>query len=144
MKTFNTTPSDIEREWFVVDAEGQTLGRLASGIATILRGKHKPYYVPHLDTGDHVIIVNASGISVTGNKMDQKEYTRYTGWPGGLRTATLKERMEKQPDQVVRGAIKGMLPRGPLGRQMLRKLHVYADAEHPHQAQQPKPLELEG
>jgi large subunit ribosomal protein L13 len=144
MKTFSTTPNDIEREWFVVDAEGQTLGRLASRIATILRGKHKPYYVPHLDTGDHVIIVNASGISVTGNKMDQKEYTRYTGWPGGLRTATLKERMEKQPDQVVRGAIKGMLPRGPLGRQMLRKLHVYAGAEHPHQAQQPKPLELEG
>lgn len=144
MKTFNTTPNDIEREWFVVDAEGQTLGRLASRIATILRGKHKPYYVPHLDTGDHVIIVNASGISVTGNKMEQKEYTRYTGWPGGLRTATLKERMEKQPDQVVRGAIKGMLPRGPLGRQMLRKLHVYDGAEHPHQAQQPKPLELEG
>ena len=144
MKTFSTTPDDIEREWFVVDAEGQTLGRLASRIATILRGKHKPYYVPHLDTGDHVIIVNASSISVTGNKMDQKEYTRYTGWPGGLRTTTLKERMEKQPDQVVRGAIKGMLPRGPLGRQMLRKLHVYAGAEHPHQAQQPKPLELEG
>ncbi len=144
MKTFSTTPNDIEREWFVVDAEGQILGRLASRIATILRGKHKPYYAPYLDTGDHVIVVNASGISVTGKKMDQKEYTRYTGWPGGLRTATLKERMEKQPDQVVRGAIKGMLPRGPLGRQMLRKLHVYADAEHPHQAQQPKPLELEG
>ena len=144
MKTFSTTPKDIEREWFVVDAEGETLGRLASRVATILRGKHKPYYAPHLDTGDYVIIVNAAGISVTGDKLDKKEYTRFTGYPGGLRSTTLRERMEKQPDKVVRGAIKGMLPRGPLGRQMLRKLHVYAGAEHPHQAQQPKPLELEG
>jgi large subunit ribosomal protein L13 len=143
MKTFSTTPKDIQREWYVVDAEGQTLGRLASEIASILRGKNKPYFVPHLDTGDYVIVVNASEIQVTGNKMDQKVYTRYTGWPGGLRTATLRERMAKHPEEVVRGAIKGMLPRGPLGRQMLRKLHVYAHTDHPHQAQQPKPLELD-
>ncbi len=143
MKTFSTTPKDIEREWFVVDAEGQILGRLATQVASILRGKQKPYFVPYLDTGDHVVIVNAENIRVTGNKLEQKVYTRYTGWPGGLRSVTLKDRMEKEPDQVVRGAIKGMLPRGPLGRQMLRKLHVYAGNEHPHQAQQPKPLDLE-
>jgi len=143
MKTFSTTPKDIEREWYVVDAEGQTLGRLASRIASILRGKHKPYYATHLDTGDCVIVVNAAAVRVTGNKMDQKVYTRYTGWPGGLRTATLKERLAKRPEEVIRGAVKGMLPRGPLGRQMLRKLHVYAEADHPHQAQQPKPLELD-
>lgn len=143
MKTFSTTPKDIEREWFVVDAEGKILGRLATRIATVLRGKHKPYYAPHLDTGDYVIVINAGSVQVTGNKMEHKVYTRYTGWPGGLRTATLKQRMAKHPDEVVRGAVKGMLPRGPLGRQMLRKLHVYAGPEHPHQAQQPKPLELE-
>ena len=143
MKTFSTTPKDIEREWFVIDAEGQVLGRLATQVASILRGKEKPYFVPYLDTGDHVIILNADQIRVTGNKMEQKVYTRYTGWPGGLRTATLKDRMEKEPDKVVRGAIKGMLPRGPLGRQMLTKLHVYAGSDHPHEAQQPKPRELQ-
>ncbi len=143
MKTFSTTPNDIEREWFVIDAEGMVLGRLATQVASILRGKEKPYFVPYLDTGDHVIIVNADQIRVTGNKMEQKVYTRYTGWPGGLRTATLKDRMEKEPDKVVRGAIKGMLPRGPLGRQMLTKLHVYAGSDHPHEAQQPKPRELQ-
>lgn len=142
MKTFSTTPQDIEREWFVIDAEGEVLGRLATQVASILRGKEKPYFAPHLDTGDHVIIVNADLIQVTGNKMDQKVYTRYTGWPGGLRTATLRERMAKEPDKVIRGAVKGMLPRGPLGRKMLTKLHVYAGGEHPHQAQQPKPREL--
>jgi large subunit ribosomal protein L13 len=125
-----------------VDAEGKTLGRLASRVASILRGKHKPYFVPHLDTGDNVIIVNAKHINVTGNKLEDKVYTRYTGHPGGLKKTTLKHRMEKEPEAVIRGAIKGMLPRGPLGRQMLRKLHVYADAEHPHQAQQPEPLDL--
>ncbi len=143
MKTFSTTPKDIVREWYVVDAEGQTLGRLASNIASILRGKNKPYFAPYLDTGDFVIVVNAAGIKVTGNKMDQKVYTRFTGWPGGLRTTTLRERMAKHPEEVIRGAVKGMLPRGPLGRQMLRKLNVYAQADHPHQAQQPKPLELD-
>ena len=143
MKTFSTTPKDIVREWYVVDAEGQSLVRLASNIASILRGKNKPYFVPYLDTGDFVIVINAAGIHVTGNKMDQKVYTRYTGWPGGLRTTTLRERMAKHPEEVIRGAVKGMLPRGPLGRQMLRKLNVYAQADHPHQAQQPKPLELD-
>lgn len=143
MKTFSTTPKDIVHEWYVVDAEGQTLGRMASNIASILRGKNKPYFAPYLDTGDNVIVVNAAGIQVTGKKMDQKVYTRYTGWPGGLRTMTLRERMVKHPEEVVRGAVKGMLPRGPLGRQMLRKLHVYAQVDHPHQAQQPKPLELD-
>lgn len=143
MKTFSTTPNDIEREWHVVDAEGQILGRLASQVAAVLRGKHKPYYSPHLDTGDHVVIVNAEKIAVTGNKMDDKVYQRYTGWPGGVRTATLRERIAKEPEKVLRGAIKGMLPRGPLGRQMLRKLNVYAGPEHPHQAQQPKPMEIE-
>jgi large subunit ribosomal protein L13 len=126
----------------VVDAEGKTLGRLASQVASILRGKHKPYFVPHLDTGDNVIIVNARNVNVTGNKLEGKVYTRYTGHPGGLKTTTLKHRMEKEPEAVIRKAVKGMLPRGPLGRQMLRKLHVYADAEHPHQAQQPEPLDL--
>ena len=143
MKTFSTTPNDIEREWFVIDAEGQVLGRLATQVASILRGKEKPYFAPHLDTGDHVIIVNADLVRVTGNKMEQKVYTRYTGWPGGLRTATLKDRMAKEPDKVIRGAVKGMLPRGPLGRKMLTKLHVYAGSDHPHQAQQPKPRELQ-
>lgn len=143
MKTFSTTPNDIEREWFVIDAEGQVLGRLATQVASILRGKEKPYFAPHLDTGDHVIIVNADQIRVTGNKMEQKVYTRYTGWPGGLRTATLKDRMAREPDKVIRGAIKGMLPRGPLGRKMLTKLHVYAGSDHPHEAQQPKPRELQ-
>jgi large subunit ribosomal protein L13 len=143
MKTFSTTPDDIEREWFVIDAEGQVLGRLATQVASILRGKEKPYFAPHLDTGDHVIIVNADRIRVTGNKMEQKVYTRYTGWPGGLRTATLKDRMAKEPDRVIRGAVKGMLPRGPLGRKMLTKLHVYAGSDHPHAAQQPKLRELQ-
>ncbi len=143
MKTFSTTPKDIEREWLVVDAEEQILGRLATRVAALLRGKNKPYFAPHLDTGDHVIIVNADKIAVTGRKMEQKTYTRYTGHPGGLRTTTLQERMAKHPEEVVRGAIKGMLPRGPLGRQMLRKLHVYAGPEHPHKAQQPRPLALE-
>jgi large subunit ribosomal protein L13 len=142
MKTYSTKPGDIERAWHLVDASGQTLGRLASGIASILRGKHKPYFAPHLDTGDHVIVINAGEMQVTGNKLEQKTYKRYTGWPGGLKETVLKDRMIKEPDAVLRQAVKGMLPRGPLGRQMLRKLHVYADAQHPHQAQQPEPLEL--
>jgi large subunit ribosomal protein L13 len=143
MKTYSTKPSDIERAWFVVDAEEQILGRLATRIASILRGKHKPIWVPHLDTGDHVIVVNADRIRLTGNKLDQKVYTRYTGWPGGLRSEKLKDRLARDPESVVRKAVKGMLPRGPLGRQMLRKLHIYAAPEHPHQAQQPKPLPIE-
>ncbi len=142
MKTYSTKPGDIERAWYVVDAEGKILGRLASNVASILRGKNKPYFAPHLDTGDNVIVVNARHVHFTGNKLEDKVYTRYTGHPGGLKKATLKHRMDKEPEAVIRGAVKGMLPRGPLGRQMLRKLHVYADAEHPHQAQQPQLLEL--
>ena len=142
MKTYSTKQSDIERTWYVVDAREQILGRLATRVASILRGKHKPYFAPHLDTGDNVIIINARHIQVTGDKLESKIYTRYTGWPGGLRTKPLKERMEKEPEAVIRDAVKGMLPRGPLGRQMLRKLHVYAGDEHPHQAQKPEVLEL--
>jgi len=143
MKTYSTKLSDIQRAWFVVDADEQVLGRLATRIASVLRGKHKPIWTPHLDTGDHVIVVNADRIRVTGNKLDDKVYTRYTGWPGGLRTEKLKDRLARDPESVVRHAVKGMLPRGPLGRQMLRKLHIYAAPEHPHQAQQPKPLPIE-
>ncbi len=143
MKTYSTKPSDIERAWFVVDAEEQVLGRLATRIAHVLRGKHKPYWVPHLDTGDNIIVINADRIRVTGQKLENKVYTRYTGWPGGLRSETLKDRLARAPESVIRNAVKGMLPRGPLGRQMLRKLHIYAAPEHPHQAQQPQPLQIE-
>jgi large subunit ribosomal protein L13 len=134
--------SDIEREWFVVDAAGQTLGRLASNVARILRGKHKATYSPHLDVGDYVVVVNADKIAVTGRKMDQKMYYRHTGYPGGLKSITLREQLVRHPTFAVRAAIKGMLPKNRLGRRMLRKLKVYAGAEHPHQAQQPKALEF--
>jgi large subunit ribosomal protein L13 len=134
--------SDIEREWFVVDAAGQTLGRLASNVARILRGKHKAIYSPHLDVGDYVVVVNAERIAVTGRKMDQKMYYRHTGYPGGLKSITLREQLVRHPTFAVRAAVKGMLPKNRLGRRMLRKLKVYAGAEHPHQAQQPKALEF--
>ena len=143
MKTYRTKPGDIEHAWFVVDADEQVLGRLATRIANVLRGKHKPIWSPHLDTGDHVIVVNADRIRVTGRKLEEKVYKRYTGWPGGLRTERMKDRLARDPESVMRNAVKGMLPRGPLGRQMLRKLHIYAAPEHPHQAQQPKPLPIE-
>ena len=141
-KTYATTPAVIERGWWVVDARGMTLGRVASKVATVLRGKHKPYFTPHLDTGDHVIIVNADKIHVTGRRMDQKNYYRHSGYPGGLKTMTLRELMDKQPTRALKFAIKGMLPKGPLGRQMFTKLKVYAGGDHPHQAQQPQALEL--
>lgn len=134
--------SDIEREWFVVDADGQTLGRLASNVARILRGKHKAIYTPHLDVGDYVIVVNAEKIAVTGNKMDDKIYYRHTGYPGGIRSATLRQQLVRHPTFAITAAIKGMLPRNRLGRRMLRKLKVYAGPDHPQQAQQPKPLEF--
>jgi large subunit ribosomal protein L13 len=134
--------SDIEREWFVVDADGQTLGRLASNVARILRGKHKAIYTPHLDVGDYVIVVNAEKIAVTGNKMDDKIYYRHTGYPGGLRSATLRQQLVRHPTFAITAAIKGMLPHNRLGRRMLRKLKVYAGPDHPHQAQQPKPMEF--
>ncbi len=144
MKTFVTKPAEVERSWFVVDAEGQNLGRLATRIATILRGKHKPIYSPSVDCGDYVVVVNADKIAVTGRRLDQKRYYRYSGYPGGLTEVTLREQLEKHPDRVVGAAVKGMLPKNALGRKMFKKLKVYAGAEHPHKAQQPETLELEG
>ena len=142
MRTHSTKPSEIERQWFVVDARGQTLGRLASEIAKILKGKHKPIYAPHLDTGDFVIVINAERVHVTGSKMDQKMYYRHSGYPGGLKSITLREQLKRHPTRVIRSAVKGMLPHNRLGRAMLRKLKVYARDAHPHEAQQPKPLEF--
>ncbi len=142
MKTHSTKPSEIEREWYVVDAEGQTLGRLASEIAKILKGKHKPIYAPHLDTGDFVVVINAQKVHVTGRKMDQKMYYRHSGYPGGLTAITLRDQLKRHPTRVIRSAVKGMLPHNRLGRAMMRKLKVYAGATHPHEAQQPRPLEF--
>ncbi|MEM8483961.1 MAG: 50S ribosomal protein L13 [Bacteroidota bacterium] len=139
-KTFSAKPTDIEREWHVVDAENQIVGRLASKVASILRGKHKPSYTPHMDTGDHVIIINADKVKFSGNKESDKEYFRHTGYPGGGRTRTPKEVRQKKPEFILHNAVKGMLPKGPLGRHMLKKLKVYAGAEHPHEAQNPKAL----
>lgn len=143
MKTYSAKPADIERNWWVVDAEGQTLGRLASRIALILRGKHKPMYTPNIDTGDYVIVVNADKINVTGDKLDAKVYYRHSGYPGGLKERTLREQLDKFPARPIEIAVKGMLPKSTLGRQMIKKLKVYAGPEHPHAAQQPQPLELE-
>ena len=142
-KTYSTKPSDIEREWWVVDAEGQTLGRLATRIATILRGKHKPYYAPHLDCGDYVIVVNAEKIHVTGQRMDQKRYYRHSNYPGGLRSLTLRQQLEKHPTRPMELAVKRMMPsNSALGRQMFKKLKVYAGPNHPHEGQNPKTLEI--
>ena len=140
-KTYVTKAGDIEREWIVLDASGQTLGRLATRIATMLRGKHKPLYAPNLDTGDFVVVVNSGKIAVTGNRLDDKLYRRHTGYPGGLKETTLRRMLEKHPERVIRFAVKGMLPKNKLGRQMLKKLKIYAGAEHPHVAQQPRTLE---
>ena len=142
MKTYMANPDKIERKWYVVDAEGCTLGRLSSEIAKVLRGKNKPEYTPHVDTGDYVIVINAEKIQVTGKKMDQKVYYHHSDYVGGMKEVTLKEKMAKKPEQVIELAVKGMLPKGPLGRQMIKKLHVYAGAEHNHAAQQPKALEI--
>ena len=141
-KTHVVRTSDIAREWFVVDATGQTLGRLASNIARILKGKHKVTYSPHLDVGDYVIVVNAEQIVVTGRKMDQKMYHRHTGYPGGLRSISLREQLVRHPTFAVKAAVKGMLPKNRLGRRMMKKLKVYAGPQHPHEAQQPKYLEF--
>lgn len=141
-KTFAPTPDDIKREWWVVDAEGQTLGRLATQIATILRGKHKPIFAPNTDTGDYVVVINCEKIVTTGNKLDDKIYYRHSKYNGGLSSITLRRQLEKFPDRVIQLAVKGMLPKNALGRQMLRKLKVYTGAAHPHAAQNPKPLEL--
>lgn len=140
MKTFMASPATIDRKWYVVDAEGQTLGRLASEVAKVLRGKNKPIYTPHMDCGDYVVIVNADKIVVTGKKLDQKIYYHHSGFVGGMKETTLREMLQKKPEQVVELAVKGMLPKGPLGRQMYTKLHVYAGAEHPHAAQKPEVL----
>jgi large subunit ribosomal protein L13 len=142
MKTFMASPATIERKWYVIDATGLTLGRLCSEVAKILRGKNKPIFTPHIDCGDYVIITNASKIKVTGKKMDQKIYRHYSGYVGGMKEQTLKEKLAKKPEDVLYLAIKGMLPKGPLGRQMIKKLHVYAGPEHKQQAQQPKELEI--
>ena len=140
MKTFMAGPETVERKWYCVDAAGLTLGRLASETAKVLRGKNKPIFTPHTDTGDYVIIINADKIKVTGRKMEQKTYYRHSEYVGGLKETKLKEMMAKKPEDVIRHAVKGMLPKGPLGNQMLSKLHVYAGAEHPHQAQKPETL----
>jgi large subunit ribosomal protein L13 len=143
MKTYSAKPGEITREWYLVDAEGKTLGRLATQIADTLRGKRKPQYTPHVDTGDFVIVVNAEKIQVTGNKLDQKRYYRHSGYPGGLRSRTLREQLERRPTEVLRVAVKGMLPKNRLARQQITKLKIYAGPEHPHEAQNPKPLESE-
>ena len=142
MKSFMASPSTIERKWYVVDATGHTLGRLSSEIASILRGKNKPTFTPHIDTGDYVIVVNADKIKVTGKKMDQKIYYNHSDYVGGMKETTLREKMAKKPEDVIYLAVKGMLPKGPLGREMITKLHVYAGADHKHQAQKPEVLEI--
>lgn len=141
-KTFVTKNTDVQREWFVVDAAGQTLGRLATRVASMLRGKHKPIFTPAVDVGDYVVIVNADKIHVTGRKMDQKIYYRHSRYPGGLREITLRNLLHKHPTRVIEYAVRGMLPKNRLGRQMIKKLKVYAGPNHPHEAQQPQSLEL--
>jgi large subunit ribosomal protein L13 len=143
MRTYQATPQDRERNWYVVDAEGKTLGRLATQIAEVLRGKRKPTYTPHIDVGDFVIVVNAEKVAVTGNKREDKRYWRHSGYPGGIRFRTLGTLLEQRPEEVIRRAVKGMLPRNRLARQQLRKLKVYAGPEHPHQAQKPETLEVQ-
>jgi len=142
VRTYAVKAGEIQRRWYVVDAQGKTLGRLATEVARILRGKHKPTFSPHLDVGDHVIIINADKIQVTGKKLDTKRYYRYSGYLGGLKSIVLREQLEKHPDRVLIHAIRGMLPKNRLGRAMLKKLKVYAGSEHPHAAQKPEPLEL--
>ena len=142
MKTYTAKPGEIARNWYLVDADGQTLGRLATQIADTLRGKGKPQYTPHVDTGDFVIVVNAEKIHVTGQKLDKKLVYRHSGFPGGLKSRTLREQLERRPTEVLRKAVKGMLPRNRLARQQINKLKIYAGPEHPHEAQAPKPLPL--
>jgi len=140
MKTWNAKPAEVERRWYLVDAEGETLGRLATRVADLLRGKGKPTYTPHVDTGDFVVVVNAEKIAVTGKKLEQKRYYRHSGYPGGLRSRTLAVQLERRPTEVIRSAVKGMLPRNRLGRAQIGKLKIYAGPDHPHEAQQPEPL----
>ena len=142
MRTHTPKAEDIQREWFVIDASGQTLGRLASQISSVLRGKHKPTYAPHVDCGDFVVVVNAHKVRVTGRKLDQKFYYRHSGYPSGLTAVSLRDQLDRHPDRVIRLAVRGMLPKNRLGRQMIKKLKIYAAPDHPHEAQQPKPLQL--
>ena len=140
MKTFMASPATIDRKWYAVDATGMTLGRLASEVAKVLRGKNKPIFTPHIDTGDYVIVINAEKIAVTGKKLDQKVYHHHSDYVGGMKETTLREKLAKKPEEVIEGAVKGMLPKGPLGRQMYTKLFVYAGPEHKHAAQKPEVL----
>jgi len=142
MKSFMATPQTVEKEWFVLDADGATLGRLATRVASVLRGKHKPTYTPHADAGDFVVVVNADKVRLTGRKMDQKMYYWYSGYPGGIKGRTAREMLQRKPEEVLRRAVRGMLPKNNLGRKMISKLKIYAMSEHPHQAQQPKALDL--
>ncbi len=142
MKTYQQKPSEVQRQWFVVDAQGKVLGRLASRIAAILRGKHKPTFTPHVDGGDFVVVVNAEKVRLTGRKLQEKVYYWHTGYPGGIKSATAAQMLERKPEWVIQKAVQRMLPKNPLGRRMLKKLKVYRGPEHPHAAQQPKPLEL--
>jgi large subunit ribosomal protein L13 len=143
VKTFTAKPHEVERKWFVIDAQGQNLGRLASRIATILRGKHKPIYTPHVDCGDYVIVVNAGSISVTGQKLEQKTYYRHSNYPGGLKQVSMRRQLQVHPERVLEAAVRGMLPKNRLGRKMFKKLKVYAGSEHPHTAQQPEAMEYQ-
>jgi|TARA_B100000768_G_scaffold155973_1_gene153316 large subunit ribosomal protein L13 len=142
MKTYSAKPETVERDWFVIDAEDKTLGRLAVAVATRLRGKHKPEYTPHVDTGDYIVVVNAEKVAVTGKKATDKIYYSHSGYPGGIKDINFQDLIAKAPERVIQSAVKGMLPRGPLGREMFRKLKVYAGSQHPHTAQQPQTLEL--
>ncbi|SHI06196.1 50S ribosomal protein L13 [Ferrimonas marina] len=142
MKTFTAKPESVQRDWFIIDAEGKTLGRLATEVARRLRGKHKPEYTPHVDTGDYIVIVNAEKVTVTGNKAQNKMYYRHSGYPGGIKEINFADLQERKPEMIIEKAVKGMLPKGPLGRAMFRKLKVYAGAEHKHAAQQPQVLDI--
>ena len=142
-RTYSAKPAEVQRKWYVVDAEGKTLGRLASAVAATLRGKHKPMYTPHIDTGDYVIVINAEKVRVTGNKETQKVYYRHSNYPGGLKKTSLKDLRGRFPERIIENAVRGMLPGNTLGRQQLKKLRVYAGAEHPHGAHNPTPLELD-
>jgi len=142
MKTFSAKPETVKRDWYLIDASGKTLGRLSTELARRLRGKHKPVYTPHVDTGDYLVVINAEKIAVTGNKLQDKMYHRFTGYVGNLKTQSLQQMLDKHPERVIEIAVKGMLPKNPLGRAMYRKLKVYSGAEHPHSAQQPQVLEV--
>lgn len=142
MKTFSAKPETVQHDWFVIDAADQTLGRLAAGIASRLRGKHKPEFTPHVDTGDYIVVINAEKVRVTGNKAKNKIYHHHTGYPGGLKSISFEKLIDKAPERTIQGAVKGMLPKGPLGNAMFKKLKVYAGTEHPHTAQQPQELNI--